>query len=118
MERSGQAPWAKTERWPLLLIRLGLGFPGGQSLFDAFDNFFGASDLPSGALYFARSAANGAAPLTESPPSLATNDASYAACRTTSFSRAATSGSSGTALGPPCLPLFTGHVSLLRMLCP
>ena len=95
------------------LVKLDLGFPSGQSLLDAFDNFLGASDLPPGALYFAGSAANGAALLTESPPSLATNDASYAARGTTSFSRGATSGSSGPALNPSCLPLFTGHVSLL-----
>ena len=115
MARAGQAPWAKAERFATFLVILDLGFPWGQSLFDAFDNFLGASDLPPNALYFAGSAANGATPLTESPPSLATNDASYAACGTTSFSRGATSGSSGPALSPSCLPLFRGHVSLLRI---
>src|SRR5215831_4230457 len=104
----------KAERLNCLVKLIDLGFPSGQSLSDAFDNFLGACDLTPGALYFARSAANGATPLTKSPPSLATNDASYAACGTTSFSRGATSGSSGTTLSPSCLPLFTGHVSLLR----
>jgi len=105
----------QAERWRLFSVKLGLGFPAGQSLFDAFDNFLGASDLPTSALYLARSAANGATSLTEGSTSLPTNDASHAACGTTSFSRGATSGSSGTALGPSCLPLFTGHVSLLRI---
>jgi hypothetical protein len=58
--------------WPH--VKLSLSFP--RSLFDAFDNFLGARDLSPSALYFAGSAANGATLLTESPPSLATNDAS------------------------------------------
>jgi hypothetical protein len=107
-------------RKPTTLVKLGLGSPAGQVLLfsDAFDDPLCSGYLPPDALSSARGAAYSATLSADPSPSSATYRACYSAAGPPRLPRRPTTRSFCTALCPSCLPLFTGHVSSLSVMCP